>query len=219
MCSITRHHKARLKTNNEFYVVHFFSKPVSTLVFRYLVYIRPVAQAVLRKCFQHETSNVLLFSPISQAVQKPQAWTTTTFTKELRRQCDAATGIPSGIGAQLYRQISIAITERHIGAAAAHFKRFDDVTRTAGSDMAYAWQSSHRPIERHTTYGLDGAFPDHLQPALLRIYAKASESWHDLLWRETAKSSHASTEVEIADAADPTSGDEPSSQKTGLLMV
>ncbi|KAL5591137.1 hypothetical protein FOBRF1_014694 [Fusarium oxysporum] len=33
MCSITRHHKARLATNNEFYVVRFFSKPVSRLMF------------------------------------------------------------------------------------------------------------------------------------------------------------------------------------------
>ncbi|KAH7190459.1 hypothetical protein DER44DRAFT_796721 [Fusarium oxysporum] len=27
MCSIIRHHKARLATNNEFYVIRFFSKP------------------------------------------------------------------------------------------------------------------------------------------------------------------------------------------------
>ncbi|KAK2924484.1 Protein of unknown function DUF3505 [Fusarium oxysporum f. sp. vasinfectum] len=33
MCSITRHHKARLATNNEFYVVRFFSIPVSRLIF------------------------------------------------------------------------------------------------------------------------------------------------------------------------------------------
>lgn len=32
VCSITRHHKARLATNNEFYVAWFFSPPVSRLI-------------------------------------------------------------------------------------------------------------------------------------------------------------------------------------------
>ncbi|KAH7233833.1 uncharacterized protein BKA55DRAFT_544316 [Fusarium redolens] len=32
-----------------------------------------------------------------------------------------------------------------------------------------------------STYGLDGAFPDHLQPALLRIYAKISAEWHEFI--------------------------------------
>ncbi|KNB04657.1 hypothetical protein FOXG_06708 [Fusarium oxysporum f. sp. lycopersici 4287] len=70
MCSIIRHHKARLATNNEFYVVRFFSKPVSRLIFQYLVYIRPVAITILLKCFDIEHTNALLFSPLSQVGQK-----------------------------------------------------------------------------------------------------------------------------------------------------
>ncbi|SPJ82463.1 uncharacterized protein FTOL_09868 [Fusarium torulosum] len=182
MCSITRHHKARLATNNEFYVIRFFSKPVSRLMFQYLVYIRPVAISILRECFHIEHTNALLFSPLSQVGQKPTPWTASTFTKELRRHCSAATGIPSGIGVQMYRQISIAITERHVHAAAARFNRFDDTTGTAGHEVAYAWQSGHRPMQRHTTYGLDGAYPDHLQPALLRAYERVSASWQNFLW-------------------------------------
>ncbi|PCD25882.1 hypothetical protein AU210_012316 [Fusarium oxysporum f. sp. radicis-cucumerinum] len=182
MCSITRHHKARLATNNEFYVIRFFSKPVSRLMFQYLVYIRPVAISILRECFHIEHTKALLFSPLSQVGLKPTPWTASTFTKELRRHCNAATGIPSGIGVQMYRQISIAITERHVHAAAARFNRFDDTTGTAGHEVAYAWQSGHRPMQRHTTYGLDGAYPDHLQPALLRAYERVSASWQNFLW-------------------------------------
>ncbi|KAK2469353.1 hypothetical protein H9L39_19070 [Fusarium oxysporum f. sp. albedinis] len=182
MCSITRHHKARLATNNEFYVIRFFSKPVSRLMFQYLVYIRPVVISILRECFHIEHTNALLFSPLSQVGLKPTPWTASTFTKELRRHCSAATGIPSGIGVQMYRQISIAITERHVHAAAARFNRFGDTTGTAGHEVAYAWQSGHRPMQRHTTYGLDGAYPDHLQPALLRAYERVSASWQNFLW-------------------------------------
>ncbi|SPJ74764.1 uncharacterized protein FTOL_04495 [Fusarium torulosum] len=182
MCSITRHHKARLATNNEFYVVRFFSTPVSRLIFQYLVYIRPVAISILRKCFHIEHTDALLFSPLSLVGLKSTLWTVSTFTKELRRHCSAATGIPSGIGVQMYRQISIAITERHVHDAAIRFNRFDDTTGTAGPEVAYAWQSGHRPMQRHTTYGLDGAYPDHLQPALLRAYDRVSTSWHAFLW-------------------------------------
>ncbi|KAH7190171.1 hypothetical protein DER44DRAFT_641417, partial [Fusarium oxysporum] len=182
MCSITRHHKARLATNNEFYVVHFFSNPVSRLIFQYLVYIRPVAITILLKCFNIEHTNALLFSPLSQIGLKSTPWTVSTFTKELRRHCRAAAGIPPGIGVQMYRQISIAITERYVHDAAIRFNRFDDTTGTAGPEVAYAWQSGHRPMQRHTTYGLDGAYPDHLQPALLRAYDRVSTSWHAFLW-------------------------------------
>ncbi|RKK10802.1 hypothetical protein BFJ66_g16872 [Fusarium oxysporum f. sp. cepae] len=145
MCSITRHHKARLATNNEFYIVRFFSIPVSRLIFQYLVYIRPVAISILRKCFHIEHTDALLFSPLSQIGLKSTPWTVSTFTKELRRHCSAAAGIPPGIGVQMYRQISIAITERHVHDAAIRFNRFDDTTGTAGPEVAYAWQSGHRP--------------------------------------------------------------------------
>jgi hypothetical protein len=65
ICSITRHHKARLATNNEFYVIRFFSAPVSRLIFQYLAYIWPVAISILRKCFHIEHTDALLFSPLS----------------------------------------------------------------------------------------------------------------------------------------------------------
>ncbi|KAF4415206.1 hypothetical protein FACUT_13593 [Fusarium acutatum] len=62
LCAVTRSHKARLNTNNEFQVARFFSPAVSKLMYRYLVYIRPTALAVLRKCFQYNPSAVLLFT-------------------------------------------------------------------------------------------------------------------------------------------------------------
>ncbi|KAH7119368.1 hypothetical protein B0J13DRAFT_403719, partial [Dactylonectria estremocensis] len=181
VCSITRYHKARLATNNEFYVARFFSPVVSRLIVRYLVYIRPVAYSILRKCFQCESAKTLFFTPTSQGQPSSSSWTTSTFTQELRRCCALAPGVPPGIGTQLYRHVSIAITERHVSSASSPFNRFDDRTGQAAQDVAYAWQSGHRPMQRHVTYGLDGAFPDHLQPSLLRIYERVSRSWHAFL--------------------------------------
>ncbi|CAM1507685.1 Fc.00g073260.m01.CDS01 [Cosmosporella sp. VM-42] len=199
ICSISRHHKARLTTNKEFYVARFFSPRVSQLIFRYLVYIRPVSKMILRKCFHYIQDITLLFHPISQMGSRIRPWTTATFTNKLRHYCNEAPGVPPGIGVQLYRQISIAITERHLRAVATPFNRFDDVTGAADADVAYAWQSGHRPTQRYSTYGLDGAFPDQLQPALLRIYSKISSHWHVFLWGDRQGIETIQGEIEVED--------------------
>jgi hypothetical protein len=40
LCLVTRHHKARITTNNEFYVVRFLPQQVTDIMYRYLVYIQ-----------------------------------------------------------------------------------------------------------------------------------------------------------------------------------
>ncbi|KAI8660040.1 Doublecortin domain-containing protein [Fusarium sp. Ph1] len=61
------------------------------------------------------------------------------------------------------------------------FNRFDDRTANASHNVVFAWQSGHRPLQRGTTYGLDGAFPTKLQPQLLELYRWASSRWHEFL--------------------------------------
>lgn len=86
-----------------------------------------------------------------------------------------------GFGVQVYRQLSVAITDRHLVQLKNPFNRFDDRSAVADIDVAFAWQSGHRPLQRGTTYGIDGAFPDSLQPALLRVYQWTSAEWHRFL--------------------------------------
>jgi hypothetical protein len=71
---------------------------------------------------------------------------------------------------QIYRQISIAITEKHIRQISKPFNRYNDKSRAADIDVAFSWQSSHHPLQRGSTYGINAAFPDSLQPALLQVY-------------------------------------------------
>jgi hypothetical protein len=78
------------------------------------------------------------------------------------RQCC----IPFGV--QVYRQLSVAVTEKHVKQISNLFNRYDDKTAMADLEVVFAWQSGHRPIQRETTYGIDGAYPDSLQPALPR---------------------------------------------------
>ena len=61
------------------------------------------------------------------------------------------------------------------------FNQYDDRGPTADLNVVFAWQAGHRPIQRGSTYGLDGAFPTKLQPALLRVYERVSNRMHEFL--------------------------------------
>jgi hypothetical protein len=68
LISITRHHKVRLWTNDEFQVARFHPDAVSHFAYRYLVYIRPLTNMLLRKCLQRPPLGSLLFEPAASSV-------------------------------------------------------------------------------------------------------------------------------------------------------
>jgi len=167
---ITRHHKCRRATNNEFQVARFLPREVATLFYQYLAYIRPFTCMIRRVCLGVDVDSSLLFFSVASP---KEPWKTLFLSKALQNFTKSKLGYP--IGVRLYRQLSIAITEKHIAHISKPFDRHKDIS------AVFAWQSGHSPLERTTTYGLDGAFPDSLQPALLRLYAWASGEWHKFL--------------------------------------
>jgi hypothetical protein len=173
---VTRHSKARRTTNQEFQVARYLPNRESTALATYLIYIRPVVDLVYRSCFDTDRDRKYLFSSIEDPAT---LWQISRFTRALRRLTQDVTGI--GFGVQIYRQISIAVTERHVRQISSPFNRYDDKSADADVEVAFAWQSGHRPIQRGISYGIDAAFPDSLQPALLRVYKWASKEWHRFL--------------------------------------
>lgn len=107
-------------------------------------------------------------------------------TNTLARQATSTLGFPLTV--KTYRQISIAVTEKHIRQIANPFNHYDDRSKEADVNVVFSWQSRHRPLQRGTTYGIDGAFPDSLQPALLRVYKWPSNEWHKFLQLQPANS-------------------------------
>ncbi|QGA20949.1 hypothetical protein EYB26_008659 [Talaromyces marneffei] len=154
---LTRHHKAKRSTNREFFVVRFLPARGGRLLYQYLVYIRPFMQMLkdemtgLEIQAREEYKGSYIFCP----KWHEQAWKQRVTT-------------------QHYRQLAIGITEKHVREIFEPFNRHDDRTTAADFNVVFAWQSSHRPVQRNYTYGLDGAFPNQLQPALLRAYEWAS---------------------------------------------
>ncbi|KAJ4013668.1 hypothetical protein NW764_016417 [Fusarium oxysporum] len=179
MVYIIRHHKAKRLTNREFYVVRFLPARLGHVLFKYLVYIRRVADLLRREQLNtdgraqqcHQTR--LLFQ------NNGRPWPTsrltdivTKATLELWRQ---------KINVRMYRQLAIAVTEKHVREVYTPFNRHDDCSDDADINAILAWQSGHRLLQRGITYGLDGAYPSRLQPSLLRCYEWASVRWHEFL--------------------------------------
>ncbi|PCD22310.1 hypothetical protein AU210_016099 [Fusarium oxysporum f. sp. radicis-cucumerinum] len=179
---IARHHKAKRQTNREFYVVRFLPARLSRAMYLYLVYIRRLANLLRREHVGYsetaqkgseERNERLLFH------MNGKAWSTSRLTEILVKATSKIWN--QAINVRLYRQLAIAITERHVREVYTPFNRYDDLSSGADRNTVFAWQSGHRPLQRETTYGLDGAYPFRLQPALLRAYEWASTRWHEFL--------------------------------------
>ncbi|KAL5318142.1 hypothetical protein ACEPPN_013200 [Leptodophora sp. 'Broadleaf-Isolate-01'] len=120
-------------------------------------------------CYKEVVPSRLLFRS-GRDLDRP--WDSARLTAILRKATTVVWGRP--VNSQLYRQLTIGITEKHVQEVHKPFNRFDDVGARADQNVVFAWQSGHRPLQRGTTYGLNGAFPNQLQPALLRAYEWAS---------------------------------------------
>jgi hypothetical protein len=173
---VTRHSKAGRTTNQEFQVARYLPGKASALVATYLVYIRPMVSMLNRNCYGRRASRRLLFSSVNQP---DRLWTAGCLSKAIKGCAKQACGYEFGV--RTYRQLSIAITERHVKQISQPFNRYDDKASNTDIEVAFAWQSGHRPLQRGTMYGMDAAYPDALQPALLRIYHWTSKEWHNFL--------------------------------------
>jgi hypothetical protein len=184
MVYITRYHKARYSSNREFHVVRFLPKPDSQLLATYLVYVRPLTDMLCRECLQHRQERRLLFA----SFQSPTSpWKVAVLTKALKTLTQAVCGVPFGV--RIYRQLSIAVTEKHVKQISKPFNRYDEKSAARDLEIVLAWQSGHGPLLRGTAYGIDAAYPDSLQPALLRVYGWASGMWQRFLGAESPPSS------------------------------
>ncbi|KAK4118290.1 hypothetical protein N657DRAFT_685319 [Parathielavia appendiculata] len=170
--------KAKRSTNGEFYIARFLPVQPGHLLFKYLVYIRPVVDMLMREQSPDlRACSTDLFR--AQVSDDSKPWATERLTNVIKRFTARARG--KGIRLQILRQLSVGISEKHVREVVKPFNRFDDRTDAADRNVAFAWQTGHRPLQRARSYGLDGAFPVLLQPQLLERYEWVSSRWHEFL--------------------------------------
>lgn len=176
MALISRHHKARRTTNSEFQVVRFLPKEPSKIMYHYLVFIRPFACMLFRICYNMDAESTLLFaSPVRPKEPIKTSILPKKFVSRLSTRLGSLWACRCTDSSPLQSQ------KKHVKQVANPFNQHDDKSKEADINVSFAWQSGHRPLQRGTTYGLDGAFPNSLQPALLRVYEWASNEWHEFL--------------------------------------
>lgn len=192
---IIKHHKAKRITNKEFYVVRFLPPRLGVVVIKYLAYIQGVQELLRHELHEHTRQHTpwqatrLLFG----RDEKP--WSTSKCTSIL--QAGAHEVWKQKLTSQIYRQLAIGITEKHVREVYTPFNQYDDRSVEADKNVAFAMQSGHRPLQRGVTYGLDDAYPHRLQPPLLRAYEWASTRWHIFI-RQASKAV-----VKAEDASSP----------------
>ncbi|PHH49078.1 hypothetical protein CFIMG_007987RA00001 [Ceratocystis fimbriata CBS 114723] len=179
MVYILNHHKSKHTKNKEFYVVRFLPVRLGKVVTIYLIYIRWLVtileneQPALMMSNSSPSRKHILFETFGKV------WVPSRLTNVLRRA--SAKVWPHTVNSQMYRQLAIGITEKHVCEIHSPVNLYDDRSATEDHNVSFAWQSGHRPLQRGVTYGLDGAFPHQLQPSLLRAYEWASTRWHEFL--------------------------------------
>jgi hypothetical protein len=125
--TLTRHHKAKRSTNREVFVVRYLPARADRILYYYLPYIRPFVDMLERENRSHHMSvdpkskSTLLF----RSDQMPcRPWNPARLTAILKTATSRVWGWP--VTAQLYRQPSIAIPEKHVQEVHKHFNRHDD---------------------------------------------------------------------------------------------
>ncbi|EXK77216.1 hypothetical protein FOQG_18067 [Fusarium oxysporum f. sp. raphani 54005] len=173
---VLRHHKAKRQMGREFYVVRFLPSRLAYAMYNYLVYVRRFA-ALLRR--EQQTQSYPYYHERLLFHNSGKPWCTSRLTSILKQATSEIWQREFNI--RIFRQIAISITEKHVREIHSPLNIYDDTTADADLNAALAWQSGHRPLQRGITYGLDGAFPNRLQPALLRSYEWASTRWHEFI--------------------------------------
>ncbi|KAI8410893.1 hypothetical protein FOFC_07487 [Fusarium oxysporum] len=160
----------------EFYVVRFLPSRLAYAMYNYLVYVRRFA-ALLRR--EQQTQSYPYYHERLLFHNSGKPWCTSRLTSILKQATSEIWQREFNI--RIFRQIAISITEKHVREIHSPLNIYDDTTADADLNAALSWQSGHRPLQRGITYGLDGAFPNRLQPALLRSYEWESTRWHEFI--------------------------------------
>jgi hypothetical protein len=179
---VLQHHKAKRQMGREFYVVRFLPLRLAHVMYKYLVYVRRFA-ALLRREREIQSPPCHHERLLFHSRGKP--WSTSRLTLILMQATSNVWQYKVNI--RIFRQMAISITERHVREIHSPQNIYNDTSADADLNVVFAWQSGHRPLQRGITYGLDGAFPNRLQPALLRAYEWASTRWHEFIRQPSKK--------------------------------
>jgi hypothetical protein len=177
---ITEYTKARGRMNKSFYIVRFLPLLVSQILFQYLVYVRPFAEALSSQAqlgSQVATSLDQYSFVLTRTDDRP--FHTNDLSAIISKQTKKVLGTP--LATASYRQATLAIAKKHIATIA---KPLDPYSARTGSNallLGVAHQAGHTIQTLMDSYAINKAYPTRLQPELIYQYKIVSELWHQWL--------------------------------------
>jgi len=201
---VTEYHKARASTQYSYFVVRYLPRCLAELLVIYIAYIRPFCNLLFNQISVRKNSSDGDYLFCSED-SNDKCWNGKKLTEIMQRESGARSG--SKINISKYRHIEVAVTRVHVKEIAGHFAKDDAVWQEMlgrNKDFnVYAWQTGHQLATNNSTYGLDQAYPCHLQPEFVNEYRRISQLWHRWLGfddEDSRKRNHADENGAVVDS-------------------
>jgi hypothetical protein len=176
MIIIISYNKARASNNYAFYIVRYLQPSLSLSFLKYLAIIRPVWEFLAKQLHvpRHSSGEFFFLDPHGKGkhLSSGQA---SIILKDLTQ--DLAT--PWTLS--LYRQAALAIAKRYLRKLVEQ-TNFYHPSNATDPIRIFAAGAGHHPRMLLTTYAIDRALPERLQPELLDMYYRLSTIWQE--WNE-----------------------------------
>lgn len=173
MIIIISYNKARASNNYAFHIVRYIPVDLSLSLLKYLAIVRPVWEflAKMMRSARHDSREFFFLDPNGRRKHLSSDQALDILRSRTR---DLAT--PWTLS--LYRQAALAIAKRHLSKLVEKIN-FYYPTSAADPIRMFAAGAGHHPRMLLTAYAIDRALPERLQPELLEMYRRLSDTWQE----------------------------------------
>ncbi|EXM13432.1 hypothetical protein FOTG_18113 [Fusarium oxysporum f. sp. vasinfectum 25433] len=173
MIIIISYNKARASNNYAFYIVRYVPTDLSLSLLKYLAIVRPVWEFIAREMqtVRHDSKEFFFLDPSGKRKHLSSEQASSILRS---RTQDLVT--PWTLS--LYRQASLAIAKRYL-TELVDKANFYYPSSAADPIRMFAAGAGHHPRMLLTTYAIDRALPERLQPELLEMYRRLSNTWQE----------------------------------------
>ncbi|KAH7231095.1 hypothetical protein BKA59DRAFT_497663 [Fusarium tricinctum] len=179
MIIVISYNKARASNNYAFYIIRYVPADLSLSLLKYLAIVRPVWEFLAREMqtLRHDSKEFFFLDPIGKRkhLSSEQA-------SSILRSRTQDLNTPWTLS--LYRQAALAIAKRYL-AKLVDKANFYYPSSAGDPIRMFAAGAGHHPRMLLTTYAINRALPERLQPELLEMYRRLSN-----IWQEWSRSYH-----------------------------
>jgi hypothetical protein len=173
MIIVISYNKARASNNYAFYIVRYVPTDLSLSLLKYLAIVRPVWEFIAREMqtVRHGSKDFFFLDPSGKRKHLSPEQASSLLRNRTQDLITPWT-------LSLYRQAALAIAKRYL-TKLVDKANFYYPSSAADPIRMFAAGAGHHPRMLLTTYAIDRALPERLQPELLEMYRRLSNTWQE----------------------------------------